>query len=152
MKKNVTKLEPPVYVISGGEILTIPFGHSETIQRPDPDGKFFPKTVMLSAKCKMCGSINVLWSDEVSQTETRERQMGAETTYEAKCENRCPTCNAEISLEVEVSKYADGWKFDNYNEESCKITEVKGFVDALEEFAKWSRDANRKADSSNEDD
>jgi hypothetical protein len=135
--------KPPAYVISGDEILTIPFAHNETIQRPDTDGKFVPKTIMVSATCKKCGSINVIWDDEVQETEREERQMGNEIYYEANCERECATCGAQIEIDVHVSKYADGWKFTNHADEGCELVEVNGFVDALETFAEMSRDANR---------
>src|SRR6266581_391288 len=98
---KASKRKPPVYVISGNEILTIPFDLNETTQHPDGDGTFIPDTLMVSVKCNTCRSTAVLVGQDVEESErhSHDEGMGDEIFYSGVCGGECESCHSYLEVE-----------------------------------------------------
>lgn len=128
--------------------MAVPFDANETVFWP-PD--FTPDTLIVPASCSKCGFVNLIEGDP-QETQSVPRDMGSDVYYSTECSADCGNCGNSLSIEAELSVYANGCLFYDKREDECKLTAVFGLekiigdlcnaraIDEEEDIETWAED------------
>jgi len=74
--------------------------------------------------CDKCET-RILHNDELESFDSHKKEMGSEILWHNyNTEIYCPKCDSLITVEVEISSYAYGFEFYDYNIKNCAFSHV----------------------------